>query len=300
MEQVLAHELAHLRRYDDWLIGVQKLIQSIFVFHPLVHLIARRIDLDREMACDDQVISCYQPRAYAACLTKIAELVEFGATMTLTLPLLARKTHLSSRIEMMLDRTRAHVPDISIRRLGLFATFSLLVACFSLRAPVLFAFPALSYSYAESMPALSAVDTQRTAPATQTGALTQHPAGTSGSIDAIAVTSENGASTTFEQNGSERAGHSPFPRRTIVFERNGTSYIIRDHSILAAAQELLRPQEELSRQQETLSSQQEKLGEMQEKLSEQQEALTNRSLDPAGSQQFREAAAESGREDPID
>lgn len=280
MEQVMAHELAHISRYDDWLIGIQKLIEAVFVFHPLVHLISRRIDLDREMACDDQVISSYQPRAYAACLTKIAELVEFGAATTLMVPLLARKSHLASRVEMVLDRTRAHLPMISIRRLVAFAIFGIFAACISLRAPALFALPALSYGNAGFLAELAAMATQPAAPA-QTGAPLEHPAGTSGAIDSIAVTSQNGASITFEQNGNERTGHSPFPRGTIVFERNGNSYIIRDHSTVVAAQELLRPQEELSRQQEALSSQQEKLSEMQEKLSEQQEALSNRSLDAA-------------------
>ncbi len=279
MEQVIAHELAHISRYDDWWIGVQKLIQSIFLFHPLVHLISRRIDLEREMACDDRVISSYQPREYAACLTKIAELVEFGAATALTVPLLARKSHLSSRIEMILDRRRAHMPAISIRRLVVFAMFSLLAACLSLRAPALFAFPALSA--AESRPELPALSAQPSTAQTQGDVPAKQARGLSDSIDSIAVTSENGSSITFEENGNERTGHSPFPRGSIVFERSGNSYIIRDHSTLAAAQELLRPQEELSRQQEELGSQQEKLGELQEKLGQQQESLSNRSLDRA-------------------
>jgi hypothetical protein len=307
IEQVIAHEIAHVSRYDDWLIGMQKLIEALFVFHPLVHVISRRMDLDREMACDDQVILSYQPRAYAACLTKVAELVEFGPATALMVPLLARKSHLTSRVEMMLDRTRAHIPAISMRRLVGLAMFSILTACLSLRAPALFAFPALSYSYAAWMPEIAVTGVQAApapaqpgepsspavvvpppAPAapSQPAELSSPPAAPakqvvpeSHAIDSIAVTLDNGASVTFEQNGNERTSHSPFPRGTIVFERNGNSYIIRDHSTLAAAQELLRPQEELSRQQEALSSQQEKLSELQEKLGAQQEALSNRHLD---------------------
>ena len=307
LEQVIAHELAHIGRYDDWWIAVQKLVESLFVFHPLVHLLSRRIDLDREMACDDHVISSYQPRAYAACLTKIAELVEFGAATALTVPLLARKSHLASRVEMMLDRTRAHIPSISARRLAVFAMFGLLAVCLSLRTPALFAFPALSYSYAAWMPEIAVKGVQvapnppqpaeppspvTVAPVPPVAALppptppTKRATTESGGIDSIAVTSDNGASTTFEENGNERTNHSPFPRGTIVFERNGNSYIIRDHPTLAAAQELLKSQKFLSRQQEALSSQQEKLSEAQEKLSQQQEALSNRALDHATASDF--------------
>ncbi len=292
IDQVLSHELAHISRYDDYMIGIQKLIEALFVFHPLVHFISRRIDLNREMACDDQVISSCQPRTYAACLTKVAELLEFGSTVTLAVPLLTRKSHLASRVETMLDRTRAHIPAISSRRLVPFAMFGVLAVFVSLRAPALIAFPAVQgdraltsvfapsgASHVDAMPFLAIAE--KGAEPAQAGTPGKQPAATSSSIDSIAVTSADGASTTFERNGNERNGHSPFPHGTIVFERNGDSYIIRDRSTLAAAQELLRPQQELSRQQEALGAQQEKLGEAQAKLGEQQEALSDRSLDPA-------------------
>jgi beta-lactamase regulating signal transducer with metallopeptidase domain len=263
IEQVLSHELAHVSRYDDWIIVIQRLIEALFIFHPLVYFIARRIDLDREMACDDHAIALSQPRTYAACLTKIAELTEYGPAMALALPLLARKSHLAARVEMILDRRRAHVPALSLTRLLPFAIAGIVAGCVSLRAPALIAFP-IQQRPAENAP-----------PAKQsTNASGQQ-------IDSIAVTSADGTTTTFERNGNQRVGHSPFPRGTIVFEQNGESCIIRDRSTLDAAHELLQPQEELSRQQEALAAQEEKLAQTQAQLAQQQEAVANRRLDTA-------------------
>ncbi len=301
MGQVLSHELAHVSRYDDWMIGIQRLVEALFVYHPLVHFISRRIDLDREMACDDQVISSSQANTYAACLTKIAELAQFGSAMALTVPLLARKSHLAKRVEMMLDRTRAHLPILSARRLLPFAISGVLAAFISLHAPALIAFP-VEYGPVQHgpvgyrtdggvTPSLAAIEATQTpsqpalpAPPPQLphAPVPPRPPSRTNSddIESIAVTAEDGSITSFEGNGNERTGHSPLPRGTIVFQRNGKSYVIRDRSTLDAARDLLKPQQELALQQETLGAQQEKLGEAQAKLGEQQAALANRQLDP--------------------
>ncbi len=251
IEQVLAHELAHIRRRDDWMILAQRFIEALFIFHPLVHYLSRRIDLDREMACDDCVLCVSpKPKQYAACLTKIAEMVEFRSAVALTVPLLARKSHLAIRVERMLDKTRAHLPSFSAAQLLPFAIGTVFAAYLSLNAPALLASPAQSLQPSAK------------------------------SIDSIAVTSSADKTTTFESNGNEHLGQSPFPRSSIVFSRNGASYIIRDRATVDAAREILRPQEELSRQQEQLGAKQAKLGEQQAKLGEQQATITNRQLDP--------------------
>jgi beta-lactamase regulating signal transducer with metallopeptidase domain len=293
IEQILSHELAHVSRYDDWMIGIQRLVEALFVFHPLVHFISRRIDLEREMACDDHVVSTSQTRTYAACLTKIAEMAELDPGMALSVPLFARKSHLAARVEMMLDRTRAHVPAVSVRHLLPFAFAGILAACVSLRTPAIIAFPAqqqmnLRFTPAETaIAAPSAVSTpvvavvQPPEPPQASTPAKQAATGSSQDIDSVAITSSDGATTTFEPDGNEHRGHSPFPRDTIVFQRNGKSYIIRDRSTMDAAREILRPQEELSRQQEALGAQQAKLGEAQAKLGEQMAALANRQFDAA-------------------
>ncbi len=74
MNAILLHELAHLRRYDDWTNLAQKLAKALFFFHPAVWFIESRLTLEREMACDDAVLAAnFSPRAYAQSLVSLAE-----------------------------------------------------------------------------------------------------------------------------------------------------------------------------------------------------------------------------------
>lgn len=74
LNAILVHELAHLRRYDDWTNLAQKLVKAILFFHPAVWFIESRLTLEREMACDEAVLAAsYSPRAYAESLVNLAE-----------------------------------------------------------------------------------------------------------------------------------------------------------------------------------------------------------------------------------
>ena len=55
LNQILLHELAHLRRWDDWTNLAQKVVKALFFFHPAVWWIEKKVSLEREMACDDAV-----------------------------------------------------------------------------------------------------------------------------------------------------------------------------------------------------------------------------------------------------
>jgi len=71
---VILHEMAHIRRWDDWTNLLQKIVSAIFFFHPAVWWIENRLTLEREMACDDVVVSeSSDPREYANCLVSLAE-----------------------------------------------------------------------------------------------------------------------------------------------------------------------------------------------------------------------------------
>ena len=56
LKYILLHELAHLRRRDDWTNLAQKILKALLFFLPSVWWIERRLSLDREMACDDAVL----------------------------------------------------------------------------------------------------------------------------------------------------------------------------------------------------------------------------------------------------
>ena len=73
LDQVVMHEQAHLDRFDDWLRLVQALVTAVAGVNPAVRFIARRIDLEREAACDDRVVSVTGAAAgYASCLADAA------------------------------------------------------------------------------------------------------------------------------------------------------------------------------------------------------------------------------------
>ena len=75
LEQIGIHEAAHLVRRDDYALLIQRTLEAIFVLHPVAYWISRRIDLEREVACDDYVIAATgDSRPYAACLARVVQL----------------------------------------------------------------------------------------------------------------------------------------------------------------------------------------------------------------------------------
>ena len=69
---VLAHEQAHIARQDSRLNGLCAAAQCLCWFNPLVHLAARLMRIDQELACDEAVVTRFPGarRAYAEVLMK--------------------------------------------------------------------------------------------------------------------------------------------------------------------------------------------------------------------------------------
>ncbi|MDM8007624.1 MAG: M56 family metallopeptidase [Phycisphaerae bacterium] len=79
IEVLLAHELAHIRRYDYLVNILQRLIEAVLFFHPAVWFVSRRIRIEREHCCDDLVLAVGGQRfAYAESLVRMAELSTGG------------------------------------------------------------------------------------------------------------------------------------------------------------------------------------------------------------------------------
>jgi beta-lactamase regulating signal transducer with metallopeptidase domain len=74
IEAVLAHELAHIRRYDYLVNLAQTVVETLLFFHPAVWWVSRRIRIEREHCCDDVAIAaCGSKVAYAQALTVLEE-----------------------------------------------------------------------------------------------------------------------------------------------------------------------------------------------------------------------------------
>ena len=163
-EQVLCHEMAHLRRWDDWTQLLHAVAQAVLFFNPAIYWIGRRLKIEREMACDDWVVTATgQPRPYAACLTHLHEV-----TRRVPVPQLApgatsgKRWHISARVEALLQPDRNTTPRFA--RSGWMAACGLVGACLMVAArttppvgvqEIPLATMALAHPGAPSAPAIS-------------------------------------------------------------------------------------------------------------------------------------------------
>ncbi len=138
---ILLHELAHLRRWDDWTNLAQKVVKALLFFHPAVWWIENRLTLEREMACDDLVLEqTVSPGAYAASLISFAEKMHSARYVALAQALVSRVNHMSLRIGQILDVKRQIRAGAWKAVAGLCAGMMALVLCSSAYAPQLVAF----------------------------------------------------------------------------------------------------------------------------------------------------------------
>ena len=107
LNAILLHELAHLRRRDDWTNLLQKILGALLFFHPAVWWIEKKLALEREMACDDMVLaSTTTPRAYAECLVALAEKSFLRRGLALAQAAVDRLRNVSLRVSQILDVDR--------------------------------------------------------------------------------------------------------------------------------------------------------------------------------------------------
>jgi Ca-activated chloride channel homolog len=143
LDQIGLHEAAHLARRDDYALICQRVLEALFAFHPVVHWIARRIDLEREIACDDFVVQATgSPRPYATCLTRIVELTGGVRASLVAAAAAEERSHLAARVEMLLDKSRhtgTHLLKLRLAAIGVAMAVLVWVAA---RTPGMVAFAA--------------------------------------------------------------------------------------------------------------------------------------------------------------
>ena len=103
LEQIVLHEVGHLRRGDDWINLLQKIALIVFPLNPALMWIERRLCFERELACDDSVLRLTKaPKAYATCLTTLAEHRLERRRFSLSLGAWERQSELSRRVHSIL------------------------------------------------------------------------------------------------------------------------------------------------------------------------------------------------------
>lgn len=137
-DSVVAHELAHIKRWDYLTNLLQRLAQAFLFFHPAVWFIGRQLMIERELACDDWAVKMCEPRRYASCLARLVEILSDSRPLAAAAGILFGKHVISRRVEMVLNRNRNATTAVSkpavAYAIGLAA---MLVAVCSMLSPVI-------------------------------------------------------------------------------------------------------------------------------------------------------------------
>jgi beta-lactamase regulating signal transducer with metallopeptidase domain len=74
LASVIAHELAHIKRFDSLVNLFQIAVETLLFYHPGVWWLNKRIREERENCCDDMAVEvCGSPLTYAHALARMAE-----------------------------------------------------------------------------------------------------------------------------------------------------------------------------------------------------------------------------------
>jgi beta-lactamase regulating signal transducer with metallopeptidase domain len=141
LNSILIHELAHLRRRDDWTNLAQQIVKALLFFHPAVWWIENKLALEREMACDDAVLAeTANPRGYAQCLISLAEKSFMRRGLALAQAVVNRMHQTSLRVSQILDTNRPGATRVWKPALYSVAAFSAVCLVWLSHAPELVAF----------------------------------------------------------------------------------------------------------------------------------------------------------------
>ena len=77
LEMLMAHELAHIKRYDYLVNLLQTFVEVVLFFHPCVRWISKQIRIEREYCCDDIAVHhCGNQLVYARALAEAEQMRE--------------------------------------------------------------------------------------------------------------------------------------------------------------------------------------------------------------------------------
>jgi beta-lactamase regulating signal transducer with metallopeptidase domain len=123
-DAVLLHELAHARRFDNLSGVLAHALVCLFWFHPLLWVLERRLNVERERACDETVMaSGTKPQIYAAGILKVCQFHLFDAAAGVSG---ISGADLKGRLELILDEPATagllYVPWLLLASLAIFMT----------------------------------------------------------------------------------------------------------------------------------------------------------------------------------
>jgi beta-lactamase regulating signal transducer with metallopeptidase domain len=113
LQAIIAHELAHVRRWDNVVNLFQIVAETLLFYHPAVWWLSKRIRSERENCCDDAALTvCKDVAKYARALTLMAE-----SRTAPSLAMAANRGSLAARVARLLGaaspRSRARCAGIA-------------------------------------------------------------------------------------------------------------------------------------------------------------------------------------------
>jgi beta-lactamase regulating signal transducer with metallopeptidase domain len=136
LDHVILHELAHVARCDDWSNLAARMLTAVVGLNPVAAWVLRQVARERELACDDWVVSMTgEARPYAASLARLFELCGTRYRTVLAAGMAGSASHLGERIEILLGRGRQFTPRPSLMRIACTVTALLLFVAVGSRAP---------------------------------------------------------------------------------------------------------------------------------------------------------------------
>lgn len=110
---MLAHELAHvLRRDPEWLVA-SAIIEAVFFFQPLHHLVRRKIEEVSEFQCDDWAAQHSGTGVHLAkCLAEVAAWVERQPASPMAATMASTRSPIIRRITRLLDEARVRPSEL--------------------------------------------------------------------------------------------------------------------------------------------------------------------------------------------
>jgi hypothetical protein len=136
LDCVLLHELAHIARRDNWTNLVGRIASAVFLFHPVAAWVLGRIKREREIACDDWVVSATGSASqYAATLARVFEFCSTRRKELLATEMAGRSSNLRERIEILLRPRFQFSPAASLPRVSFCIAAGLALLSFGVRLP---------------------------------------------------------------------------------------------------------------------------------------------------------------------
>lgn len=127
VEAVLAHELAHIKRYDYLVNIVQSIIETLLFFHPAIWWISGEIRRERENCCDDLALEIVDNLTFAKALAILEQFrlnSIYQRKPQFSMAAITNKNQLLNRVQRILNQPQKNQNNFR----GFFAACILLIS----------------------------------------------------------------------------------------------------------------------------------------------------------------------------